>query len=83
MTKRKKILFSVALIMPMLIMFYFMDLFPMMWMLFKDLASQLVLTKEEAVMALKAFGIILVTCMGLAGGIILWDALSKQSKNSN
>lgn len=82
MNKRKKILFSVALILPMLIMFYFMDFYRFAWVMLKDLVTSIEIPKEEIVPMLKAFGIIIVSCVGFAGSILLWDALSKDGETT-
>ena len=80
MTKRKKILFSVALMLPMLITLYIMDGYEFLWLMLNEIVQSISITGEDVVMALKTFGVILIFATGMGGAILLWDALSKEPK---
>ena len=76
-TKRGKILLGIGLILPMLIMFYFLDFYSFMWKFMGDFfeAYQLIPNKEDIVPMLQAFVIIAVFAIGVGGSLILYDTL--------
>lgn len=76
------VLFGVAIILTMLVVFYSVGFYSLVWEIILYVVSYFgaIYTKTMIIPALKAFGVVFVFCVGIAGGMITINALTTKNK---